>query len=129
MAKVRLRRFHRIKFSRIDEDCRLQEQAEKDAAEAEQLRILKHSDRNVEASEGGVKLALGTDSLLAEFKNLASYPGGTGGNGGSGGRSGGNGNWAVGQRPVVETEKLRKEMDPLELRACVVSSIVRLPAC
>ncbi|BGO89029.1 hypothetical protein NBRC10512v2_000976 [Rhodotorula toruloides] len=89
------------------------------AAEAQQPRIIEHGDRKVEASEGGVKMALDTDSLLAEFENLASYAGGTGGDGGSGGRSGGNGSWAVGQRPDIETEKLRKEMDPLELRAIV----------
>lgn len=129
MAKVCLRRFHRIKSSGIDEDHGLQENAEKEAAEAEQLRIIKHGDRNVEANEGGVKLALDTDSLLAEFKNLASYAGGPGGDGGDGGQGGGNGGWAIGQRPIVETEKLRKQMAPLELRACVGSLTFRLLSC
>lgn len=106
----------------------LQEQAERDAAEAERLRILKHSDRHVEASEGGVKAALDTDSLLAEFKNLATYSSGTGGDGGDGGFGGGRGGWAIGQRPAVETEKLRKQMEPLELRSYVASPGTRFRA-
>jgi hypothetical protein len=99
-------------FPQIAEAARMEEEE----AERVEAKKRKHGDRQIEA-QGGVKFAGSTETLTATLKELAAFKL----------EDEDVSVKSEAKRPEVDTKGLKEKMKDLELRACVVFSLLLSP--